>query len=200
MTYTLNLKHSIPKKLVLIGASTGGPGQIQKIVNALPLLHSTSIVIAQHMAVGFMPSFAKRLQENHVNSISVAQDKEYLENGKIYVCCGITILSKNTSGYIFSQKKSPLNAFNPDINVLFHSFIPYIKDFDVLSIILTGIGHDGVDACKVLGQNGSLCITESENSAIVDGMPSRARKEVKDIQVLDINQIVDSIKEFVTNV
>jgi two-component system chemotaxis response regulator CheB len=45
-----------------------------------------------------------------------------------------------------------------------------------------------------------LCITESENSAIVDGMPSRARKEVKDIQVLDINQIVDSIKEFVTNV
>lgn len=196
MTCTLNLKHSIPRKIVLIGASTGGPGQIEKIVNALPVLHSTSIVIAQHMAVGFMQSFAKRLQENHVNNISVARDKEYLENAKIYVCCGATAISKDSSGYIFSQKESPVNAFNPDINTLFNSFIPYSEDFDILSVILTGIGNDGVEACKALGQNGSSCITESESSAIVDGMPSRARKEVKDIKVLDIAQIVDSIKEF----
>jgi two-component system, chemotaxis family, protein-glutamate methylesterase/glutaminase len=191
-----NLKHSIPRKIVLIGASTGGPGQIEKIVNALPSLHSTSIVIAQHMAVGFMPSFAKRLQENHMNSITLAQNNDYLENGKIYVCCGATSINKNGSDYIFSQRKSPENAFNPDINTLFHSFIPYSNNFDILSVILTGIGHDGIDACKILGQNGSSCITESESSAIVDGMPSRARKEVKDIQVLDIAQIVDSIKEF----
>jgi two-component system chemotaxis response regulator CheB len=153
-------------------------------------------VIAQHMAVGFMQSFAKRLQENHVNSITVAQDKEYLEKGKIYVCCGTTNINKNGSNYIFSQKKSPVNAFNPDINTLFNSFIPYSKEFDILSVILTGIGHDGIEACKILCQNGSLCITESESSAIVDGMPSRARKEVKGIKVIDIAQIVDEIKEF----
>jgi two-component system chemotaxis response regulator CheB len=196
MTYTLNLKYLKPSKIVLIGASTGGPGQIEKIVNALPLLQSTTIVIAQHMAVGFMQSFAKRLQENHLNSISVANDQEYLENANIYVCCGATTISKNSSGYIFSQAKSPVNAFNPDINTLFNSFVPYSKDFDILSVILTGIGQDGVEACKILGQNGSSCITESQSSAIVDGMPSRARKEVKDIKVLDIAQIVDSIKEF----
>lgn len=190
------MAYSTPSKVILIGASTGGPGQIEKIINALPKLHSTSIVIAQHMAVGFMPSFAKRLQENHVNPISIAQNNDYLGNGKIYVCCGATTISKNSSGFIFSQKESPVNAFNPDINTLFHSFIPYSKDFDILSVILTGIGHDGIDACKILGENGSSCITESEESAIVDGMPSRARKAVKDIQVLDISQIVNSIKEF----
>jgi len=48
----------------------------------------------------------------------------------------------------------------------------------------------------MLSQNGSSCITESNSSAIVDGMPSRARKELKDIKVLDIAQIVYAIKEF----
>jgi two-component system chemotaxis response regulator CheB len=190
------LNYLAPKKLVLIGASTGGPGQIEKIINALPSLDTTSIVIAQHMAVGFMPSFAKRLQEKHVNPISVAQDNDFLENGNIYVCIGDTSISKNGSNYVFSQKESSVNSFNPDINTLFGSFLPYSKDFDILSIILTGIGNDGVEACKMLGQNGSSCITESENSAIVDGMPSRARKEVKNIKVLEISQIVDSIREF----
>jgi len=196
MTCILNLKHSKLKKLVLIGASTGGPGQIEKIVNSLPLLNNTSIIIAQHMAVGFMPSFAKRLQEKNLNSIAVAQDKEYLRDGKIYLCCGATAISKNSSGFIFSQKKSPINAFNPDINTLFNSFIPYNKDFEILSVILTGIGHDGIEACKMLSENGSFCLTESQSSAIVDGMPSRARREVKNIKVLDISEIVNTIKEF----
>jgi two-component system chemotaxis response regulator CheB len=61
------LKNSTPSKIVLIGASTGGPGQIEKIINALPKLHDTSVIIAQHMALGFMPSFAKRLKENRLN-------------------------------------------------------------------------------------------------------------------------------------
>ena len=190
------MNNLVPKKIVLIGASTGGPGQIEKIVNALPSLHNTTILIAQHMALGFMSSFAKRLQDNNINSISVIQNNDYLENAKIYVCCGITSIRKNGSGYIFSQEKSPMHAFNPDINTLFHSFTPYSEDFDILSVILTGIGHDGVDACKTLSKNGSICITENENSAIVDGMPSRARKEVDNIKVLDILQIVDSVKEF----
>jgi two-component system chemotaxis response regulator CheB len=193
-----NLKHSIPSKIVLIGASTGGPGQIEKIINALPELKNTSIVIAQHMVVGFMASFAKRLQENHLNPISVAQDNTYLENANVYVCCGATTVSRNSSGFIFSKKDSPVNAFNPDINILFNSFVVFAKEVEILSVILTGIGHDGVDACKTLGLNGSSCITESESSAIVDGMPSRARKEVQNIKVLDISEIVESIKEFCT--
>ena len=191
-----NLKHLIPRKIILIGASTGGPGQISKIINALPELKDTSVLIAQHMVLGFMTSFANRLQENHLNPISVAQDKAYLKNANIYVCSGATTISKNSSGLIFSSEISPENAFNPDINTLFNSFIPFSRDIDILSVILTGIGNDGVEACKMLGQNGSSCITESENSAIVDGMPSRARKEVKNSKVLEINEIVNSIKEF----
>lgn len=190
------MKDSTPSKIVLLGASTGGPGQIEKIINALPELHNTTVIIAQHMAIGFMSSFAKRLQENHVNIIAIAENNDILKSGRIYVCCGLTGISKKGSEFIFSQEKSPQNSFNPDINNIFNSFISFTKEVEILSVILTGIGHDGVEACKRLSEGGSLCITESEHSAIVDGMPSRARKEIQNIRVQDINEIVNTIKEF----
>ncbi len=190
------MSYEVPKKIVLIAASTGGPGQIEKIIKELPKLNDTSIVIAQHMVVGFMDSFAKRLDENPINSIFIANDKTYLESSNIYVCSGSTRVSRDSNGIVFNQKDSNINSFNPEINYVFNSFLPFTKEIEFLSVILTGIGADGVAACKALQENGSLCLTESAKSAIVDGMPSRARKEIKDIRVLDIKEIVQTIKEF----
>jgi two-component system chemotaxis response regulator CheB len=190
------LKNSTPSKIVLIGASTGGPGQIEKIINALPKLHDTSVIIAQHMALGFMPSFAKRLKENRLNPIAIVKSNDSLRSGTIYICCGLTKITKRDSEFIFYQEKSPQNSFNPNINNIFNSFITFTKEIQILSVILTGIGDDGVEACKKLSECGSICITESHSSAIVDGMPSRARKEIQNIKVQDMKDIVNSIKEF----
>ena len=196
MTYTQNLKHSALKKIVLIGASTGGPGQIEKIIKSLPVLHNSAIVIAQHMATGFLPSFSKRLQEHSLNNISVVEPNERLLHGHIYVCSGLTSVHKSGSTLIFSQCNSHRHSFNPDINTLFNSFVPFTHEVEILSVILTGIGEDGVDGCKNLTLHGSAAITESAKSAIVDGMPARARKEVENIKVYEIDEIVTIIKEF----
>lgn len=196
MIYIQNLKLSIPSKIVLIGASSGGPGQIEKIIKALPKLNNTSIIIAQHMAVGFMNSFAKRLQENSVNIVSVANNDSSLESGHIYACCGDIKIYKEKSKLYFSKKSLVVYKFNPDINILFNSFTPFADDIEILSVILTGIGDDGVQACSALSLKGSSCITESEESAIVDGMPSRARSEVQNIKVFDMDKIIIEIKEF----
>lgn len=191
-----DMSYRVPRKIVLIAASTGGPGQIEKIIKALPKLHDTSIVIAQHMVVGFMDSFAKRLNEDPTNNILVANDKTYLESTNIYVCSGSTRVSRDSYGIIFSKKDSQINSFNPDINYIFNSFLPFTKEIEFLSVVLTGIGADGIEACKALQENGSVCLTESQESAIVDGMPSRARKEIKDVKILDMREIVDTIREF----
>jgi two-component system, chemotaxis family, protein-glutamate methylesterase/glutaminase len=183
-------------KFVLIGASTGGPGQIQKIVAALPKLNNTTIIIAQHMVHDFIPSFMKRLQENSLNNLSMADDNQVIETGFIYICNGQTAVKKEGSRLFFMHKDSIVNDYNPNINLLFNSFVPFAKEFEILSVILTGIGEDGVDGCKQLGLNNSVCLTESEQSAIVDGMPNRARAVVENIKVLDIKDIVTEIKEF----
>jgi len=190
------LKHSELKKIVLIGASTGGPGQIEKIVSSLPKLHNTTVVIAQHMVKGFIHSFANRLKNNSNNFIEVVQNNQTLHNAHIYLCEGKTQLEKNGYQLLFTHELASSNSFNPDINALFNSFLPICNNITILSIILTGIGDDGVDACKTLSLNGVTCITESSKSAIVDGMPNRARLIVPNIQIEDINTIINRIREF----
>ena len=190
------MKYSIPAKIILIGASTGGPKQIEKIVKSLPILTSTTIIIAQHMVEGFIPSFAKRLKEYTANQISMAKNNIYLKAGHIYLCSGFTTLTKSDLQLFFNNKAANNDEYNPDINTIFNSLVPFVKDIEIFTVILTGIGDDGVDGCKRLSLNGVKSITESEQSAIVDGMPCRAREEVPNIEVSDIDGIIDRIRKF----
>lgn len=188
------MKSAALKKIVLIGASTGGPGQIQKIIKSLPILQDTSVIIAQHMVEGFLQSFASRLQESTKNSVSIIHNNQSLESSMIYVAQGLTTLEIKTKK--FQTTTSPMNTYNPDINSLFNSFVGLTHETKILCVILTGIGDDGVDACFQLKKSGADCITQSKESAIVDGMPSRARELVADIKVCDMDDIVKKISEF----
>lgn len=196
MIYTQNLKHSVLKKIILIGASTGGPGQIEKIIKSLPEFEHTTLIIAQHMAAGFIPSFAKRLQDYTRHSISIIQDNNALESSQIYLCCGNTAIYQKNKQLFFSQHTSPQYSYNPDINTLFNSFASFTKELEIMAVILTGIGDDGVNGCKNLAVAGATVLTESASSAIVDGMPSRARNEVKNIKVYEMQEIVNQVREF----
>ena len=144
------------------------------------------------MVEGFMDSFANRLQNMNHNNIYIAKDNQPLGSANIYICESETKLTN----YSFSKKPTSLNSYNPNINILFNSFTTLAKDIQILCVILTGIGDDGVDACKNLSLNGARCITESKQSAIVDGMPCRARLLVPNVEVYDIQTIVEKIREF----
>jgi two-component system chemotaxis response regulator CheB len=190
------LKYLKPKKIVLIGASTGGPGQIHKIIQSLPKLQNTSIIIAQHMSDGFLKSFVESLNQASLNSIELVKDDKNFQNQTIYVCENSTSLIENKNNLVFFQKERAKNSFNPDINLIFNSCSFLCSEMRILTIILTGIGDDGVQACVNLNKNGARCMTESSQSAIIDGMPSRARELVSNIEVLDIKDIIKEISEF----
>jgi len=183
-------------KIVLIGASTGGPGQIEKIIASLPPLYDTTLIIAQHMASEFIPSFIKRVQKYDVNPLTLACHNEMIQTANIYFCTGTTSAMQRGHELYFSVEASKENRYNPDINTIFKSFVPFTNNIKILAIILTGIGDDGVDGCKELSFAGAKTATQNAQSAIVDGMPSRARKDVPNIEVLDIEEIKNKIKEF----
>lgn len=190
------MKAQTPRKIVLIGASTGGPGQIEKIVSSLPALSETAVIIAQHMSMDFIPSFTKRLKELSKNTIGMVNDDAHIESGNIYLCHGITSVKKDSYGLKFNVESSKQYKYNPDINTVFNSFIPFVQELEILGVILTGIGDDGVEGCKQLSLMGVSTITQDEKSAIVDGMPSRARKEIPDIEIADIAGIKEKIRNF----
>lgn len=170
--------------------------QINRIVSALPLLKSATIIIAQHMARGFIPSFIKHLEEKSINAIQKAEDGETVQSGCIYVCIGHTQMIKAGGEYRFIQKDSIGDTYNPDINLIFKSIVPFVDNFNVLGVILTGIGEDGVAGCKALSEGKAKCLTETSESAIVDGMPSRARETVPNIETLNMDDIITKVREF----
>ena len=174
-------------KIVLIGASTGGPKKITKIISSLGELKNSAIIIAQHMAHDFLESFSKELNKITKNKVTIAQNNTNIEPNNIYICEEKTYQKNKT----FIKEKS--NHFNPDINTLFNSFVN--SNYKVLGVILTGIGDDGVDGCVNLAQNGSICITETKKSAIIDGMPARARE--KNIPAFEFDEIIKKIVDFI---
>lgn len=188
--------HSQLDRVVFIGASTGGPSQIENIIKALPKLEHTTFIIAQHMALDFIPSFVKRLGEHSSNSIQIVENSLKLEAGKIYICQGITTIHSANLGLEFHLTCSKEYKYNPDINSVFSSFASFVKSYKTLGVILTGIGDDGVSGCKELSLMGARVMTQSHESAIVDGMPLRARQSIESIEVHDINGIKNKIVEF----
>ncbi len=183
-------------RVVLVGASTGGPGQIESIIKALGTLRHTAIIIAQHMASDFLESFAKRLSGQSKNCVHVIEDKTVFKAGCIYVAQGVVRLLEERGELVFYLSPPKENRFNPDINSVFSAFSPYTKRFQILGVILTGIGDDGVHGCKELALHGAKTLTQTTKSAIVDGMPARARQEVEGIEVLNTDEIKDKIREF----
>ncbi|MCK9455463.1 MAG: chemotaxis protein CheB [Sulfurimonas sp.] len=184
------------QKIVLIGASTGGPGQIERIIQSLPILNNTAIIIAQHMSIDFIPSFTKRLQTLSLNSVNMVDNSTLIQSTNIYICHGITSVRKESDGFRFNVESSKQYKYNPDINTVFNSFVPFIEDVEILAVILTGIGDDGINGCAELALRGVRTITQDEKSSIVDGMPSRARSCVNNIEISDIAEIKEKIRNF----
>ncbi len=190
-----NLK-SLKHKLILIGASTGGPGHIQKIVASLSFDFNASIVIAQHMGDEYLQSFAKLLDEKCRLPVFLVEDGMCIEPSSVYICSKICTLNMHLDEITFSKKRSEKPGFNPDINMLFNSATSFVENIQMLGVILTGIGSDGAEGCFSLVNSGALCIAESQKSAVVFGMPKKAKELSSDVKVKELDEIIKEIKRF----
>ncbi len=119
----------------------------------------------------------------------------FVESAKTYLCHEASV-SMNENRLLFKVEPSQDHKYNPDINTVFNSFVNYAQKIEILGVILTGIGDDGVEGCKQLSIGGAKAITQDAQSAIVDGMPSRARKEIEGIEIGDTDYIKNKIVEF----
>lgn len=182
--------------MVLIGASTGGPGRIHEIIQALPSGYSATVVIAQHMAEPFIPSFVKQLSLSSTLPVHEARNAIQLESGHIYVC-GVTCHFKMSHSSITLE---PLirdeYPYNPDIDPLFSSASLLKPSIRKMGVILTGIGEDGAKGSLDLYNAGAECYFENEESATVFGMPRRAKELVPDALTGTMSEIITAIKHF----
>lgn len=183
-------------KLILIGSSTGGPGHIDKILKGLKQNFNATIVIAQHMSPHFIESFARQVGTISPLEVHVVHDGMVLHPSSVYICSGECRIVENQAQLVFNHQESQVSIYTPDIDTLFSSAALLPSSFKRLGVILTGIGEDGARGALALFHSGGKCIFESEESAIVYGMPRRALELVPAADTGTIHEIVKAIEQF----
>lgn len=179
-----------------MGASTGGPSLIEKILASLENNFDATLIIAQHMGADFIPSFLKRLTLKSNVPVSMAQEGIALQNKKAYLTTAKSEVLYQNGHLLFSVKEFSHADYNPSINHLFSSCSKLPSSYRILCVLLTGIGDDGVDGCVELSQKGFACIAQNKESSIVFGMPARAAERVQNITMQSFDEILKTIIEF----
>ena len=161
--------------VVLIGVSTGGPRTLEEILPRLPADFPWPVVVAQHMPVNFTGAFAQRM--DHLCRLAVREVNKptLLEPGTIYIGRGggDVILSRRSSGVAaVSQPENRTYLWHPSVELLVRSGLEQYPAERIIGVMLTGMGYDGADAMAELHQRGGRTIAESEETAVVFGMPA----------------------------
>jgi two-component system chemotaxis response regulator CheB len=160
-------------ELICIAASTGGPAAIQKLIANLPKDTSVPIVIAQHMPVGFTAPFAERLNALSHYTVREAHDHEPLKKRHIYIAPAgaVTTVSREDARAILKvRNQSVARVHSPSADALFESAAASFGA-KTLAVVLTGMGEDGACGAEAVNNAGGHVIVESNQSAVVFGMP-----------------------------
>ncbi|KAB0612742.1 CheB methylesterase domain-containing protein [Campylobacter hyointestinalis] len=184
------------QKLVLIGASTGGPGHLRELFRDIILPQNVSIVIAQHMNKAFLPSFVKEFNKDIKSEATMVKEKELLKN-QIYICEKNSIILDTKQLMISPDNSGIPTIFNPNVNMLFSSAVSACKFSDVFAVLLTGLGDDGAIGLDKLYKSGAKCIAENEETAIVYGMPKRAKELNPKLETANLHNIKIELEKFI---
>jgi len=180
-------------QIIVIGASTGGPGAVEYIINNLPANLKLPVVVAQHMPHRFLETFAQRLNQQSHLPVKLAYKSELLKEGTIYVAPGEGNLriERNvlTGSPMFTFTERKYSEFNyPSINCLFESVADTYGNATI-GVVLTGMGKDGAMGLKKIKEKGGYTIAQDEDSSVVYGMPKAAYEFGAVQQVVNLKQM-----------
>jgi two-component system chemotaxis response regulator CheB len=182
--------------LVVIGASAGGPRALHHLLGSLPANLCAAVVVIQHMPESFTRPFAQHLNARLSWTTTEASEEMPLETGMIYVAPGGRHLDLVSAESGLVLRPMPASTFNarhvPSITYTMQRAAG-IAGSRTIGVILTGMGDDGVDGLLAIRQSGGRTIAESEESAIVFGMPKLAAERGAAEFVLPLSAIAEQI-------
>jgi len=163
-------------KAVAIGASTGGPSAIQRILSELPADVGVGILVSQHMPPGFTQSFAERLDHYTALQVKEAEPGDHVCPGNVLIAPGghsIFLNLNDNKVSVSLVKKRPEDRYVPSADIMFGSAAKIFGD-RLLGIILTGMGSDGTEGLAEIKRKGGKTLAEAFETAVIFGMPREA--------------------------
>jgi len=177
--------------LLAIGASTGGPVALQKLLVPLPANFPCPITVTQHMPGTFTGAFASRLNGLCQLQVQEAKDGMTLKPGNVYIAPGgkqMLFEGSSRSARLNVRLTDARLQFSPSVDVSFGS-ASKIFGGNILALVLTGMGSDGTEGCKLIKAKGGKVWVQNEASCVVYGMPmsvSRAGLSEKEFAIEDL--------------
>jgi len=163
------------RKIIAIGASTGGTEAISYILKEL-LVSTPGIVIVQHIPPVFSKKFAERLDELTNLKVKEAQTGDYVQAGQVFIAPGDQHMEIKKVGdhyKIKCFKGEKVSGHCPSVDVLFESVAKEAGN-NAIGVILTGMGYDGAKGLLSMRKTQARTIGQDEKSAVVYGMPRAA--------------------------
>ena len=160
-------------RIIGIGASTGGPAALQRVLTDIPADIPVPIVVVQHIARGFVEGLAGWLDAVTPPRVRVASHGDLLNPGTVYLAPDDHQLAVTRRGTIDLSRRAAVGGFLPSVNVMFTSLGESYGPA-ALGLIMTGMGQDGVDGLRELRAAGALVLAQDEETSVVFGMPAAA--------------------------
>ena len=174
--------------IIAIGASTGGPSAVAKILEGLPKGFPASVIIVQHIAEDFAPSLAKWLEDSSGLRVRVAKSGDHPKSGEVLLAGSndhLIIRPDRQLAYVVEPAKYP---YRPSVDLFFNSLAIHYPRTGV-AILLTGMGDDGARGLLALRRRGWHTIAQNQETSVVYGMSKAAVDLHAAIEILPIDQI-----------
>jgi two-component system chemotaxis response regulator CheB len=191
-SFTIRPYSSARPRILTIGSSTGGPqalntlfGEIGSAIGMVP------VVLTQHMPPTFTAILAEHITKAAGRPAAEGRDGEVIQPGRIYVAPGgkHMLLAKNGNDVVIRLSDAPpVNFCKPAVDPLFKSVVD-IYGTATLAVVLTGMGSDGAEGVRRIGEVGGSTIAQDEESSVVWGMPGAAAHTGMCSDVLPLHDI-----------
>ncbi len=188
------------KKIVAIGASTGGPKSLQEVIPKIPGDIPAAFLVVQHMPAGFTKSLAERLDSLSELTVKEAEDGEIIRAGYVYIAPGnyhMLVAKDDGKLKIKLSDEPPIKGHRPSIDAMLNSLSDTGIE-DVIAIIMTGMGTDGSEGIvNIKRKNNGFIIAQDEESCVIYGMPKAALETGVVDFVVPLNEIAGQITKIV---
>ena len=179
-------------RIVAIGSSTGGPTALLEVLARLPRDFALPVVVAQHIADGFVPGLATWLDAACKITVAAAAEGDVLQPGVAYLAATGTNMEVDGRRLRFTKPQSG-QLYIPSADTLFESVaVSYAKK--AVGVLLTGMGADGARGLKALHDRGAPTICQDEATSTVWGMPKAAIDLGAARAVLPVYEIAGAIE------
>lgn len=191
----------IPSRVVIgVVASTGGPSALAEVLADLPPNLPACVLVVQHLAPGFSPTFTRWLATTTKLRVTLAEEGMALEEGVVLVAPDDAHLVVRGPRRVGLEPEGPSTLVHRPSGTALLSTIAERFGPAAIGVILTGMGSDGAAGLRKIDDGGGIALVQDDQSSVVDGMPASARAAVPSARVHPLHQLGGALRQAVLEI